>query len=65
MLESIFNELVLNKYRESLNGTPIKFENYLQVAFNHGLNHERIFGVNVLINQFISLIASKKYFGLI
>ena len=25
-----FNELVLNKYRESLNGAPIKFENYLR-----------------------------------
>ena len=54
-----FNGLVLNKYIESLDGTPIKFENYLRVAFNHGLNHEKIFGVNVLINQFISLIARK------
>ena len=54
-----FNELVLNKYIESLGGTSIKFEDYLRVAFNHGLNHVKIFGVNVLIDQFINLIARK------
>ena len=54
-----FNEMVLQCYHQSLDGKKMDFSSYVEVAFAHGLNSEGIFGVNILINQFINLLERK------
>ena len=43
-----FNEIVLQKYIASTNSKR-KFSDYLDLAYVHGSNSEKIFGVNILV----------------
>ena len=53
-----FNEMVLQKYIASTNSKR-EFSDYLNLAYVHGSNSENIFGVNILVNQFLDLLSKK------